>query len=108
MRYLRHEDERQPSAPAWALPYGDLMSLLLACFVLLVSMGEIRQDKKFQAMADSLQQRFGQGCAADGGSPQYGTNHSAGAALGRTRRLEAIEAIGRVRPPQSDANDRLP
>ncbi|MHB8078747.1 MAG: OmpA/MotB family protein [Candidatus Krumholzibacteriia bacterium] len=45
-------------APAWLLTYGDLMSLLLVFFVLLVSFSSI-QESKFHEAADSLRGAFG-------------------------------------------------
>ena len=35
------------------------MSLLLTIFVMLVSMGELKQTDKFQGVADSLHEQFG-------------------------------------------------
>jgi chemotaxis protein MotB len=102
MHRLPIEDDRPSAAPAWVLPYGDLMSLLLACFVLLVSMSEIREDKNFQAMADSLHQRFGAGASAAslfGGSGKA-ENSALGkqAGLGRARRAAAIHAGDQLCP----------
>ena len=38
--------EEEPSAgvPEWVVTFGDMMSLLLTFFIMLVSMSEIRQD----------------------------------------------------------------
>src|SRR5690242_5989019 len=46
-------------APEWFISFGDMMSLLLTVFVLLVSMSELRKDDKFHAIADSLREQFG-------------------------------------------------
>lgn len=50
----------------WVLTYGDLMSLLLTFFIMLVSMSEIKQGDKYQGVADSLQQKFGNGSNGNG------------------------------------------
>ena len=52
------ESDSPDSAPAWMVSYGDLMSLLLTLFVMLVSMSEIKQNDKFQGVADSLHEQF--------------------------------------------------
>ena len=97
MHRLPIEEDRPSAAPAWVLPYGDMMSLLLACFVLLVSMSEIREDKKFQAMAVSLHQRFGADASAGGlfgGSNAENSALAQLAGMGRTRRAEVIHCGG--------------
>ncbi len=47
-----------PGAPAWVLTFADLMSLLLAFFVLLFSFSEI-DKQKFKELAGSLRNAFG-------------------------------------------------
>lgn len=39
--------------------YGDIMTLLLCFFVILVSMSEIKQDQRFQQVMESLRRAFG-------------------------------------------------
>jgi chemotaxis protein MotB len=46
-------------APDWLVTYGDAMTLLLCFFVILVSMSEIKDDKKFQQVIESLKLTFG-------------------------------------------------
>lgn len=61
------EDDGPPGVPEWVVTYGDMMSLLLTFFIMLVSMSEIRNDEgAVRAMLDSLKERFGthQGTAA--------------------------------------------
>lgn len=54
------EEEAPAGAPEWVVTYGDMMSLLLTFFIMLVSMSEIKQDTgKFRAMMDALTQVFG-------------------------------------------------
>ena len=51
-------DEQPPGAPAWMATFGDLMSLLLTFFILLVSFSSI-QESKFKQAAGSLKGAFG-------------------------------------------------
>ncbi len=53
------EDDGPPGVPEWVVTYGDMMSLLLTFFIMLVSLSEVVADKKFRAMLESLNQRFG-------------------------------------------------
>lgn len=53
------EDDPPPGVPEWVVTYGDMMSLLLTFFIMLVSMSEQKQDGKVRAALDALQQQFG-------------------------------------------------
>jgi chemotaxis protein MotB len=57
----RRQPEEEPAAsvPDYMVTYGDMMSLLLTFFIMLVSMSEIKQQQRFQAMVESLRKRFG-------------------------------------------------
>lgn len=50
--------EVQEGAPAWVVTFGDLMSLLLCFFVLLLSFSEMDR-KKYKIVSGSIQQAFG-------------------------------------------------
>jgi len=52
------EEEHEEGAPAWMVTYGDMMSLLLCFFIMLVAMSEIK-DEKFQRLLESIKQAFG-------------------------------------------------
>ena len=43
----------------WALPYGDLMSLLLAVFVMIAAMSELRAGGRFEDVAGGVRSAFG-------------------------------------------------
>ncbi|TWU27809.1 OmpA/MotB family protein [Bythopirellula polymerisocia] len=53
------EEEPAPGIPEWVVTFGDMMSLLLTFFIMLVSMSEMKEDEKFQAMVESFRQQFG-------------------------------------------------
>lgn len=46
-------------APAWMLTYGDMMTLLLCFFVLLVAMMEIKREDEWKVVTESVQRAFG-------------------------------------------------
>jgi len=52
------EDEG-PGVPEWVVTYGDMMSLLLTFFIMLVSLSEVVADKKYRAIMDALEQYTG-------------------------------------------------
>ena len=54
------EPEPEPGIPEWVVTFGDMMSLLLTFFIMLVSMSELKQEEKFMAMVEAFQRQFGQ------------------------------------------------
>lgn len=53
-------DDAVPGVPEWVVTYGDMMSLLLTFFIMLVSLSEINTDKgKVRSAFDSLNAAFG-------------------------------------------------
>ncbi len=46
-------------APEWMTTYGDMMTLLLCFFVLIVSFSEIKKEDEFQAVVREIKQAFG-------------------------------------------------
>jgi len=45
--------------PEWVVTYGDMMSLLLTFFIMLVSLSDVAADQKYRAILDSLQRYIG-------------------------------------------------
>ena len=58
------EEEPDPGIPEWVVTFGDMMSLLLTFFIMLVSMSEMKQDEKFQAVAEALREQMGHDMSA--------------------------------------------
>ncbi len=48
-----------PGAPQWVMTYGDMMSLLLVFFIMLVALSEIKEEDKYRAIVESVQRHFG-------------------------------------------------
>lgn len=53
------DDDAPPGVPEWVVTYGDMMSLLLTFFIMLVSMSEIVADQKYRAVLEALHSRLG-------------------------------------------------
>jgi len=53
------EDDAPPGVPEWVVTYGDMMSLLLTFFIMLVSLSEVVADQKYRAIMEALQQYTG-------------------------------------------------
>jgi chemotaxis protein MotB len=55
----RKEQKEEAGAPAWMVTYGDMMTLLLCFFVILVAMSEIKENRKYEDVVRSIQGAFG-------------------------------------------------
>lgn len=103
------ENEAAPASNDWTLMYGDLMTLLLTFFVMIVSMSELKQNERFQGVADSLAEQFGgtRGGANSweelGRSPGLALAHEA-YQLRRTRAVDGwAQYVERARPQGATA-----
>lgn len=53
------EEDAPPGVPEWVVTYGDMMSLLLTFFIMLVSLSEIVAEKKYRAVLTALDKQLG-------------------------------------------------
>src|SRR5688500_371595 len=53
----RHKHEEHANHEAWAIPYGDLITLLLAFFVVMYAMSSVNEGK-YRVLSDSLTAAF--------------------------------------------------
>jgi len=53
------EEDEPMGIPEWVVTFGDMMSLLLTFFIMLVSMSEIKSEERYQAMVESMHEQFG-------------------------------------------------
>ena len=53
------DEEVAPGVPEWVVTYGDMMSLLLTFFIMLVSLSDVKAEARFRAVLDSLQKYVG-------------------------------------------------
>lgn len=70
------EEESDPGIPEWVVTFGDMMSLLLTFFIMLVSMSELKQEEKFQAMLESMRRQFGHDAAMSAVIPGHSQANS--------------------------------
>lgn len=80
------EEEAPPGVPEWVVTYGDMMSLLLTFFIMLVSMSELKDEGKNRAALDALQEKFG---------PMSGTAGVPGKTFNQTSHYKNMRSKGR-------------
>jgi chemotaxis protein MotB len=102
------DDEPAPGIPEWVVTFGDMMSLLLTFFIMLVSMSEMKKDDRFQAMLESMRQQFGHEASMaaimPGSSPAMNSSMPAMASMGRAKRLDIMRGGNPVKSVTGDAS----
>ena len=97
------EEESGGDVPEWVVTFGDMMSLLLTFFIMLVSMSEIKEEERFQAMVDSMREQFGheQSVASivPGDMRPRNSNMSHIASQGRSNRKNTMRGGDKVQAP---------
>jgi len=83
------EEEPDAGIPEWVVTFGDMMSLLLTFFIMLVSMSEIKEEEQYQAMVESMRQQFGQDASMVAAIP--GENMAANS------KMEHLATMGRAK-----------
>ena len=86
----KSEERTAEGAPGWMVTYGDMMTLLLCFFVIIVAMSETKKDEKFRKVMDAIRQQFGYHAAAravPGSSPPLNSllDRLSGAGLPRSQ-----------------------
>ncbi len=99
------EEEQRPGAPEWLVTFGDMMSLLLTFFVMLISMSEIKNEQSM-ALIQALRRQFGHSRArlsiVPGRFPPTGAAPNKLTSLGRARRLHTLNGGDKVQAPLGD------
>ena len=83
-------------APEWVMTYGDMMSLLLTFFILLLSLSEIKKEDEWKAMVEEVKKSFGM----QGGGGRLPTDNDP--ALTLVKILETVQS--QQRREQNTAN----
>lgn len=84
-----NQEEDVIGIPEWVVTFGDMMSLLLTFFIMLVSLSEIKEEETYQALVDSMQQQFGYAKTLDALAP--------GESKARTTAFKPLATTGRAR-----------
>ncbi len=92
--------------PEWVVTFGDMMSLLLTFFIMLVSLSEVKQEEKYQALVESMKQQFGYAKAQESLIPgdlrPRNSALSKTATMGRAKRLDTMQGGDKVQAPVGD------
>jgi chemotaxis protein MotB len=99
------EEEQEAGIPEWVVTFGDMMSLLLTFFVMLVSMSEIKQEQSM-ALVESLRRQFGYNRSPlslmPGRFSPTPSSLNKLPSLGRARRMDTMKGGDKVKAPQGD------
>lgn len=98
----RKKHEEHVNAEAWAIPYGDLITLLLAFFVVMYSMSSVNEGK-FRILSDSLVAAF-RGAPSTVAPINIGSNKPVG--KGGEGRLDGVAPTTLIRLKHKDERDR--
>ncbi len=100
------DEEEQVGIPEWVVTFGDMMSLLLTFFIMLVSLSEIKEEEQFQAMVDSFRRQFGHDASMasliPGPSKPRNSKIAKLATAGRARRFDTHRGGDKVSAPVGD------
>jgi len=101
-----NEAEEKAGIPEWVVTFGDMMSLLLTFFIMLVSMSEIKEEARYHAMAESLRRRFGHDRSMMSMIPGPTVTRNSSldkmAVMGRARRMNTMNGGDKVKAPVGD------
>ena len=97
------EEEEKAGVPEWVVTFGDMMSLLLTFFIMLVSLSEIKEEEKYQAMVESFHRQFGHqmsmASVVPGNTRPRNSQLAQVATMGRSRRLDTHKGGDKVSAP---------
>ncbi len=66
---MAQDEDPPPGVPEWVVTFGDMMSLLLTFFIMLVSLSEIKQEEKYQALVESIKRQLGHTSSRESTTP---------------------------------------
>ena len=100
------EEDSGGDIPEWVVTFGDMMSLLLTFFIMLVSLSEIKEEEKYQALVESVKKQFGHDTSAFSVIPgKIRPRNSALknlATMGRAQRKDIMKGGAKVDAPIGD------
>ena len=100
------EEDEPMGIPEWVVTFGDMMSLLLTFFIVLVSLSEMKEEEKYQAMVDSMRRNFGfqssRASMVPGAFRPRNSSLTKLATMGRAKRLDTMQGGDKVEAPVGD------
>ncbi len=100
------EQEDKASIPEWVVTFGDMMSLLLTFFIMLVSLSEIKQQEQYQALIESFRRQFGHENATNSMAPGHQKPRNSEvaklASQGRAMRANTMNGGDRVKAARGE------
>ncbi len=100
------DDDGAGGIPEWVVTFGDMMSLLLTFFIMLVSLSEIKEEERYQAMLESMTRRFGYDSSVASLVPGSAKPRNGAIAklssTGRAKRMNTMQGGDQVQAPQGD------
>ncbi len=99
-------EEEEMGIPEWVVTFGDMMSLLLTFFIMLVSLSEIKQEEKFQALVDSMHRQFGHDTSMNSMAPgphrPRNSDKTELSSQGRSKRLDTHRGGDKTKAPTGE------
>ncbi len=86
-------------APEWVMTYGDMMSLLLCFFIILVALSEIKKEDEYRAIVEEVKKAFGM----KGGGGKVASPDDPKLSL--MKRLEELQLRMTPKPKPSNTDD---
>lgn len=103
---IEEEADEGGGIPEWVVTFGDMMSLLLTFFIMLVSLSEIKQEEQYQALVESIREQFGHDASISalvpGNSKPRNSAIANMASMGRARRYNMMRGGDKVQAPVGD------
>jgi len=97
------EEEPDAGIPEWVVTFGDMMSLLLTFFIMLVSMSEIKKEEQYMALVESMRKRFGHDMSMSAVVPGDAKPRNSSvmniATMGRARRANTMRGGDKTKAP---------
>lgn len=101
-------EDDDPGIPEWVVTFGDMMSLLLTFFIMLVSMSELKKDEEVLAMLDSMRRQFGQDATIvapiPGENQPMNSSMASMASMGRAKRQDIMRGGNKVKAVAGEDN----
>ena len=100
------EEDDGGGIPEWVVTFGDMMSLLLTFFIMLVSLSEIKEEEKYQALVESMRKQFGhnasQASLLPGDLRPRNSALQRLSTMGRAKRKDTTKGGDKVQAPTGD------